>query len=93
MRLSVIVLALAGAASGSALAQTPPQPAPTVHPGHPDPQAAKPQTVKKTVCRRVIEEETTGSRVGPAPKVCKTIEVPAPANGSTGAPATERGSR
>jgi hypothetical protein len=93
MRLSVIVLALAVAASGPAFGQTPPQPAPTIHPGHPDSQAAKPQTVKKVVCRRVIEEETTGSRLGSAPKVCKTIEVPAPANGSTDAPGTERGSR
>lgn len=93
MRLSVIVLALAGAASAPAIGQTPPRPAPTVNPAHPDAEAAKPQTVKKTVCRRVVEEETTGSRVGPAPKVCKTIEVPAPANGSTGAPGTERGSR
>ena len=77
---SVIVLALLGAANGTAFAQTQPQPAPA-------PNAApvvatnvapapKPQTVKKVVCHRVVIEETTGSRLGSAPKVCKTVEVP-----------------
>ena len=40
-------------------------------------QSAKPGAVKKQVCERVDAEETTGSRVGDAPKVCKIIEVPA----------------
>lgn len=90
MHLRVIVLALAGAASVPLLAQaqSSAQSAPTASPA-----PAKSQTVKKVVCRRVDDEETTGSRVGSAPKVCKTIEVPAPASESTGAPRPERGSR
>lgn len=88
MRLRVIVLAIAGAASAPAQAQSPAQSAPTASPA-----PAKPQTVKKVVCHRVDDEETTGSRVGSAPKVCKTIEVPAPSGGPTGAPRPERGSR
>jgi hypothetical protein len=69
----VVALAIAGAMSVPALAQTAPaQPAP----------AAKPQTVKKVVCQRIDDEETTGSRLGSAPKVCKTVEVPAPQGGS-----------
>lgn len=77
---SVMVVALLGAANGQAFAQaqTPPAPpaanaapaAPVVAP------APKSQTVKKVVCRRVDDEETTGSRLGSAPKVCKTVEVP-----------------
>lgn len=51
--------------------------------------------IKKTVCERVVIEETTGSRLGSAPKKCRTIEVPAPAAGASGrAPApngAERG--
>ena len=65
---SLVVLAIAGSMSVPAVSQTAPatEQAP----------AAKPQTVKKVVCQRVDEEETTGSRLGSAPKVCKTIEVP-----------------
>ncbi|MEO7634346.1 MAG: hypothetical protein ABIS38_01715 [Sphingomicrobium sp.] len=71
MHKALIALTIFGAASGPALAQTAPQaPAQEAAP-------AKPQMVKKTVCRRVVEEETTGSRLGSAPKVCKTVEVPA----------------
>jgi hypothetical protein len=71
---SLIALAIAGAMSAPALAQTAPaqQPAPV----------AKPQTVKKVVCQRVDVEETTGSRLGSAPKVCKTVEVPVTHGGS-----------
>lgn len=83
---SVIMLALLGAANGSAFAQVQPQPQPA-----PAPTAApvvapivapapKPQTMKKVVCQRVDNEETTGSRLGSAPKVCKTVEVPVPAS-------------
>jgi hypothetical protein len=38
--------------------------------------------VKKIICERVDVEETTGSRLGSAPKVCKTVEVPAPKGGA-----------
>lgn len=86
MHKSLVTLAIFGAMSGPATAQTSPQPQ--------APAAAKPQTVKKVVCQRIDDEETTGSRLGSAPKVCKTIEVPAPPVGAgTGnrAPATKRG--
>lgn len=38
--------------------------------------ATKPQMVKKKVCERIDVEETTGSRLGAAPKKCRIIEVP-----------------
>lgn len=37
------------------------------------------KSVTKVVCERVSVEETTGSRLGSAPKVCKKVEVPADA--------------
>ena len=43
------------------------------------PQGEK-KTVTKLVCERVSVEETTGSRLGSAPKVCKKVEVPADAS-------------
>lgn len=85
MHKSLIALAVFSVMSTSAVAQTAP------HAHHPQaapaaPQVAettpaKPKMVKKTVCTRVIEEETTGSRLGSAPKVCKTVEVPAGGSG------------
>ena len=74
MHKSLIALAVFSVMSSSAVAQT--APASQAPQAAPTPQA-KPQMVKKTVCHRVIEEETTGSRLGTAPKVCKTVEVPA----------------
>ncbi|HEX6661707.1 MAG TPA: hypothetical protein VF067_07555 [Sphingomicrobium sp.] len=68
----VVALAMAGAMSAPVLAQTQPNPAP----------AAQPQMVKKVICQRVDDEETTGSRLGSAPKVCKTVMVPAPKGGT-----------
>ena len=65
----LVALAIFSAMSAPAAAQTAPPASPT--------QSAKPQTVKKVVCQRVDVEETTGSRLGSAPKVCKTVEVPA----------------
>ena len=62
------LLATAGATAG---AQTAPAPAAS------QAAPAKPQTVKKVCCRRADDEVTTGSRLGSAPKVCKTVEVPA----------------
>ena len=75
MHKSLIALAVFSVMSSSAVAQT----APPVQPAPPAPEAApaKPKMVKKTVCTRVVEEETTGSRLGTAPKRCKTVEVPA----------------
>jgi hypothetical protein len=68
MHKPLVVLAIFSAMSIPAAAQT----APPANPAQP----AKPPTVKKVVCQRVDEEETTGSRLGSAPKVCKTVEVP-----------------
>jgi hypothetical protein len=65
----LVVLAILSAMSIPAAAQT----APAANPAQP----AKPQTVKKVVCHRVDVEQDTGSRLGSAPKVCKTVEVPA----------------
>lgn len=83
----LILMMLIGASSGTALAQSQPQlqSAPLAQPvtgSQPAPQAqpsppAKPKMVTKTICRRVDNEETTGSRLGSAPKVCTTVEVPA----------------
>ena len=87
MSLRTFVLALAVAVSAPAFAQAP---AATATPGSGENAAPKPQMIKKTVCRRVDDEENTGSRLGAAPKICKIIEVPAPAGG---APKPERGSR
>ena len=86
----LIALAIAGAMSVPVAAQTAPQPPAG------QPQAAKPQTVKKVICERVDVEETTGSRLGSAPKKCKTVEVPAPRNGGSNgqqapSPATSNG--
>lgn len=68
MRKSLVALMFLGAMSAPAWGQS------THHPG--DVEATKPQTVKKVVCERVDVEETTGSRLGSAPKRCKTVLVP-----------------
>jgi hypothetical protein len=51
------------------------------------PQAAsteKAKTVKKVVCRDVDEERSIGSRLAATTKICRTVEVPAPANAQQG---------
>lgn len=84
MTLRLIGLVLLGAASVPTLAQAP-APAATSAPGSSATSEAKPKMVKKTICRRVDVEETTGSRLGSAPKVCTTVEVPArPGQGERG---------
>ena len=92
---SLIALVVFGAISAPAVAQNAPQ-MPAAPPA-PEAAPAKPKMVKKTVCHRVVIEETTGSRLGSAPKVCKTVEVPAGGAGTSNrAPAPssdERGSR
>lgn len=69
MRKSLPVFAILMLAASPALAQSTPAD------GEP---ATKGNTVKKTVCQRIEVEGETGSRLGSATKVCKTIEVPAP---------------
>lgn len=69
MRKSLSAFAILMLAASPAMAQTAPadeQPAPKL------------KMVKKTVCQRVEAEGETGSRLGSATKICKTIEVPAP---------------
>jgi len=69
MRKSLSALAILMLAASPVHAQT--------VPSGPEP-AAKAKTVKKTVCQRIEVEGETGSRLGSATRVCKTIEVPAP---------------
>lgn len=40
-------------------------------------QVEAPKMVKKTICKKIEESQTTGSRLGSTTKVCKTVEVPA----------------
>jgi len=95
MHKSLVSLFVLSVFASPAAAQSAPQPrAPAAGVTLPVP-AATAKTVKKVVCERVVIEETTGSRLGSAPKRCRTIEVPAPAGGASGrAPApngAERG--
>lgn len=70
---SLVALAILSAMSAPVAAQTAPaQTAPTTEPAQP----AKPQMIKKRVCEQVDEDPY--SRLGNR-KICKTIEVPAPA--------------
>ena len=75
---SFVVLAITGAISAPAAAQ--PTPA---APATDQSQPAKPQTVKKRVCETIDEDPY--SRLGNR-KICKTIEVPAPASAGGGSP-------
>lgn len=43
----------------------------------------KPKMVKKTVCKRIEEERSIGSRLSSTTKVCREVEVPAPQAGQT----------
>jgi len=68
----LVALAILGAMSVAATAQTTPAPNPA--------QPAKPQTVKKRVCEQVDEDPY--SRLGNR-KICKTIEVPVQQQGGS----------
>jgi hypothetical protein len=94
MHKSLVSFALLSLFVSPAAAQTaPPAPTPAASASQAAPAPAA-KTVKKTVCERVVIEETTGSRLGAAPKRCRTIEVPAPAGGSSGrAPAPKGAER
>ena len=72
---SLVVLAAVSTMSGPVLAQAAPAQSTTT-----TTTVAQPQTVKKRVCYQ--EEEDSYSRLG-GRKVCKTIEVPAPAASAT----------
>ena len=72
---SLVALAVFSVIASPAVAQT----VSSTVPPPPAPAPAGPKMVKKVVCERVIVEETTGSRLGSAPKKCRTIEVRAPA--------------
>lgn len=67
MRKLFAALAVVGIIAAPAMAQTTPQAAPS----------EKAKTVTKVVCERANAEETTGSRLGAAPKVCKKVQVAA----------------
>lgn len=83
MKKPLVSLAVLSLFATPAAAQTPPAQAPAATGSQPAPATAA-KTVKKVVCQRVVTEETTGSRLGSAPKRCRTIEVPAPAGGNSG---------
>jgi len=74
---SLVVLAAVSTMSGPVLAQAAPAQSDTATP-------AKSQTVKKRVCYE--EEADSYSRLG-GRKICKTIEVPAPATTAAPTPA------
>ena len=74
MHKPLVVLTIFSMMSVSAAAQT----APATNPAQP----AKPQMIKKRVCEQVDEDPY--SRLGNR-KICKTVEVPAPASGSSSA--------
>ena len=64
--------AVLSVAAAPALAQS------TTPPTQPAEQApAQPKTVKKVVCKKIVEERSVGSRLNSTTKVCKTVEVPA----------------
>jgi len=65
MRKFFAALAVVGILAAPATARTTPQPAPS----------EKAKTVTKVVCERANVEETTGSRLGSAPKVCQKVQV------------------
>jgi hypothetical protein len=77
MHKSLVSLAVLSVFASPAAAQTSAPPAPPAAALPQAPAPATPATVKKIVCERVDTEETTGSRLGTAPKRCRTIEVPA----------------
>lgn len=83
MSSKMIALAIAGAMSVPVAAQTAPQANPEVT----QTQAPRPQPVMKKVCTRIIDEESTGSRLSNSHTECKMVEVPAPTSGQQ-APAT-----
>ena len=72
---SLVVLAILGAASVPALAQTSQTAPMTANQAQP----AKPQTVKKRVCEQI--DEDSYSRLGNR-KICRTIEVPVTSGGT-----------
>lgn len=74
---SLVVLAIIGAASVPASAQTTQAGPATAN----QTQPAKPQTVKKRVCEQVDEDPY--SRLGNR-KICRTIEVPVTSSGTSG---------
>jgi len=73
---SLVALAILSAASAPALAENASADATATTPA----PAAKPPTVKKRVCETVDEDPY--SRLG-SRRICRVIEVPAPANGQT----------
>ena len=76
---SLVALAILGAMSASATAQT----------AAPADTQSKPQTVKKRVCFK--DDEDSYSRLG-GRKICKTIEVPAqPSSGNSQQTAPQSG--
>lgn len=90
MHKSLVSLAVLSVLASPAVSQTAPPAAAAAATLPQAPPAATPM-VKKIVCERVVIEETTGSRLGTAPKRCRTIEVPANSKRRPGEQPAERG--
>jgi hypothetical protein len=76
MQKLLLIAAAFGVSTAPAVAQTTPAPEPA-----PSQAAPAPQKVTKLVCRNVEEERGIGSRLSSTTKICRKVEVPAPAKG------------
>ena len=87
----LLIAAAIGVSTAPAAAQTAPA-QPQTEPSHnAAQQQAKP--TKKIVCRDVDEERGIGSRLARTTKVCKEVEVHAPANAQQQSPQSNRDAR
>ena len=71
-----VTMAALGVIAGPAMAQDVQPAQSTANQAQPAP-TEKPKMVKKTVCKRIEEERSIGSRLSSTTKVCRTVEVPA----------------
>lgn len=95
MQKLLLIAAAIGAVTAPAVAQTTPAPAQPAPQAQAVPQAtpAAPKKVTKLVCRDVEEERGIGSRLSSTTKICKKVEVTAPANGQQQPQSSRDGSR
>ena len=89
MQKLLLIAAAIGVFTAPAAAQT--TPAPQTAPAQTVAQPAKP--AKKIVCRDVDEERGIGSRLARTTKICKEVEVHAPANAQQQQPQSNRDAR
>lgn len=89
MQKLLLMVATCGLSVPAMAQTTPQQPAVQASAGQ-TAQAAQPKMVQKQVCEKVAVERSTGSRLNSTTRICKIIEVPAPA--TAGQPTPEMGS-